>query len=237
MFLNEENITLSDREVVIDITTFTKPYFFLLFKVLKERFRLYKYHVVYTEPERYKRRSSNTGEIILTEGLDRVESIPGFVGSCVYSRDALIVILGFEGKRSIEVFQTINPETTYAINGLPSYQPGWHRISLEANMRFLKESGASDRLFFAPAIDPFETKNTLSLVVKDIKDKNLDSNIIIAPLGTKMQAFGVLLYSLLNNFVKVIYPFPSTYKADYSYKHGPSWIFKANLKRLEPSSV
>ena len=59
-------------------------------------------------------------DIILTEGLDRVESMPGFVGSSVNPKDALIVILGFEEKRSREVFHTVNPELTYAVNGFPS---------------------------------------------------------------------------------------------------------------------
>lgn len=185
---------------------------------------------IYTEPERYKLEEPESSEIILTEGLDRVESIPGFEGSTQGSKDALIVILGFEGKRSLEVFQTVNPETTYAINGFPSFQAGWHRKSLEANMRFLNESRASDHLFFAPATDPFETKSVLSDIVKRVKSENEDMNIVVAPLGTKLQAFGVLLYALENRSAKVIYPFPSTYRPDYSYRYGPSWILQVNME-------
>ena len=224
VFLKEKNIDLLDKEIIVDITVFTKPYFFLLFKVLKEKFNLRRFHVVYTEPEKYK--------TILTEGLDRTGSIPGFIGSSASPKDALIVLLGFEGKRATEVFYNINPELTFAINGFPSYQPGWHKISLEANLRFLGESGASDYLFFAPAVDPFETKKVVSQIVKEIEEDNQDLNIVIAPLGTKMQAFGVLLYAFQNNTTKVIYPFPSVYKADYSYKYGPTWVFKVDLKKL-----
>lgn len=230
-FLKKGRISLSDKKMVVDITVFTKPYFFLLFKVLKEKFNLCRFHVIYTEPEKYKLRSLDTGKVILTEGLDRIESIPGFVGSSVNPKDSLIVILGFEGKRSIEVFHTVEPEVTYAINGFPSYQPGWHKTSLEANIRFLNESKASNRLFFAPAIDPFETKRVISRIVDEIKENSPNTNIIIAPLGTKMQAFGVLLYALQNRDIKVIYPFPSTYSPDYSFRHGPTRIFRANLER------
>lgn len=229
VFLTENHIDLNGKKVAIDITVFTKPYFFLLFKVLRERFHLFNFNVIYTEPERYKLEEPESNEIILTEGLDRVESIPGFEGSTQGSKDALVVILGFEEKRSLEVFQTVNPETTYAINGFPSYQAGWHRKSLEANMRFLDESRASDHLFFAPAVDPFETKRVLSDIVNQVKSENEDMNIVIAPLGTKLQAFGVLLYALENGSVKVIYPFPSTYKPDYSYRYGPSWILEVNV--------
>lgn len=232
IFIKEKNIDLLDKEIIVDITVFTKPYFFLLFKVMREKFNLRRFHVIYTEPEKYKSKSSNKSEIILTEGLDRIESMPGFVGSSANSQDALIVILGFEGKRAIEVFSNVNPELTYAVNGFPSFQPGWHKISLEANLRFLRESGASEYLFFAPAIDPFETKKIVSQIVKEVKENRQDLNIVIAPLGTKMQAFGVLLCAFQNNTIKVIYPFPSVYKADYSYKYGPTRILEVNLDGL-----
>lgn len=103
---------------------------------------------------------------------------------------------------------------------------------MEANLPFLRESGASDHLFFAPAVDPFETKKVVSQIVKEVKENSQNLNIVIAPLGTKTQAFGVLLYAFQNNTIKVIYPFPSVYKADYSYKYGPTWILKVNLDGL-----
>jgi hypothetical protein len=232
MFLKEKNIDLLNKRIITDITVFTKGYFFLLFKVLKEKFNLHELYVIYTEPEKYKGKGADGNEIILTEGLDRVASNPGFTGSSRNDKDALIVILGFEGKRSMEVFNSVEPDMTYAVNGFPSFQPGWHKISLEANLPFLQESGASDHLFFAPAVDPFETRNTVSRIVEEIEKKNKDINIIISPLGTKLQAFGVLLYALGNKKIKVIYPFPSVYKPDYSYKYGPTWIFKVNLNGL-----
>jgi hypothetical protein len=229
ILLKGNNIDLLDKDIVIDITVLTKPYFFLLFKVLREKFNLCLFYVIYTEPEKYKSKSSNKNEIILTEGLDRIESIPAFWGSSANPKDALIVILGFEGKRSLEVFYNINPEMSYAINGFPSFQPGWHKISIENNLRFLRESGASSLLFFAPAVDPFETKRVVCQIAKEIGQ---DFNIVIAPLGTKMQAFGVLLCALQNPSIKVIYPFPSVYKADYSYKFGPTWILKVDFDKL-----
>jgi len=229
-FLEENHIRLLRQRIIIDITVFTKPYFLLLLKVLHEKFGLSQFDIFYTEPERYKNRNATRNEVILTEGLDRVESIPGFVGSSVNSKEILIVTLGYEGKRALDVFYTVNPELTFAINGFPSYQPGGHEISLEANLRFLQESGASDNLSFAPARNPFETTRAVARIVSVINEQYPDSNITIAPLGTKMQAFGVLLYALQNKAVKVVYPFPSTYKPDYSFKYGPSWIFRVDLE-------
>lgn len=234
IYLRDKNISLVDKEIVLDITVFTIPYFFLLVKTLKERFNLSKFHVIYTEPEKYGGENSNSG-IILTEGLDRIESIPGFFGSSVNSKDALIVLLGFEGNRSIEIFYDVSPELTYAINGFPSFRPGWHKVSLEANLRFLKESRAFEHLFFASAVDPFETREVLSQIDEELKRRTETSNTIIAPLGTKTQAFGALLYALQEKSVKVIYPFPSYYKPNYSQGYGHSWIFEVNLDTLDNS--
>jgi hypothetical protein len=225
LFLKENNVSFLNKEIAVDITVFTKPFFFLLFRVLKEKFRIRHVYVIYTEPEKYKGKNPDADEIILTEGLDRVESIPGFTGSSINPKEALIVQLGFEGKRALDVFNSINPEIVYAINGFPSYQPGWHKISFEENMRFLSESRSYEHLFSAPAADPFETEKVVSKVAREIKQKG-GLNIVIAPLGTKIQAFGALLYALKDDDTKVVYPFPSFYKADYSYKFGPSWIFK-----------
>lgn len=231
LFLREKNINLSNKKVIIDITVLTKGYFFLLFNVMKKELNLYEFFIIYTEPERYNKNNEES-EIILTKGLDRVESMPGFPGSSRNSDDALIIILGFEGRRSMEVFNNINPELTYAINGFPSFQMGWHKISLESNSTFLQESGAFDHMFFAPAVDPFETRNTIYEIVNEIRKNNKNMNIIISPLGSKLQALGVLLYALGNKKIKIVYPFPSTYNPDYSYKYGHTWLFKVNLKKL-----
>jgi hypothetical protein len=223
-FLQEKNVNLIGKSVLIDITVFTKPFFYLLVKTFKDKLGLRKFSVIYTEPERYKTVNQANGEIILTQGLDRIESIPGFLGSSVNQKDALIIILGFEGKRALDVYYHISPEITFAINGFPAYQPGWNKVSLEANIRFLTESKAHERLYSAPAMDPFETEKVLRNICDEIRPKGL--NIVIAPLGTKIQAFGAMLYALKDNDAKIVYPFPSYFKTDYSYKSGPSWIFE-----------
>ncbi len=231
-FLKDRNIDLSDKKILIDITVFTKPYFFLIIKSLVEKWNNLEFFIVYTEPEKYKEKDIESKEIILTMGLDRIESIPGFFGTSVNYKDALIVILGFEGKRAIQLFNDIDPEITYAINGFPAFRAGWDKISLEENLLFLKISRAFENLFYAPARNPFETFNTISLIVESIRKQINSYNIIIAPLGTKLHALGTLLYALIHKEVKIIYPFPSFYNAEYSYRHGPTWILKINLKKL-----
>ena len=98
-FLNENKLDLLNRHLLIDITVFTKPYFFLLFKMLIDEYHLQNFDILYTEPSNYGNENVKN-EFSLTQGLDKVNSFPGFRGQSVNSEDVLIVILGFEGKNS-----------------------------------------------------------------------------------------------------------------------------------------
>ena len=164
-FLFEKSIDLTDKNVIIDITVFTKPYLFILIKLLSEEFSINNFFVIYTEPGNYGIRNST--EYDLSTGLFHISHISGFHGHSLNTNDALIVLLGFEGNRSLSIFYNINPDVTYAVNGFPAFQPGWHKKSIELNKRFLMESGANFHLFNAPANDPFETKRILKKVVDE----------------------------------------------------------------------
>ena len=235
-WLKIKSIDLKDKSILIDISTFTKSYFFLLIKILKEVYNCSKLYIVYTEPQNYSKNDENA-QYVLTQGLDRIEPLPGFTGSSKKNKDALVIILGFEGNKAYEVFDEVNPDISYAINGFPSFQSGWHQISLENNKRFLTESQAYKNLFFSPSLDPFETEKQLSKIVNRINDESSENNIVISPLGTKMQALGVLLYAIKNKDVKVVYPFPSYYIPEYSKNCGSSWICLINLSEIQLISI
>lgn len=99
-------------------------------------------------------------------------------------------------------------------------------------MRFLIESRSIDHIFFSPTNDPFETAKVLKIMVGTIRKKHFNLDIVVAPLGTKMQAFGVLLFVLKNKFVRVVYPFPTEYSSNYSKGHGETWIARVNLSNI-----
>jgi len=226
-FLIEESVDLHNKLVVLDITVFTKPYLFILIKLLKEEFELDKIFIIYTEPEVYGKRNNN--EYTLTDGLYHINHIPGFHGHPINTNDALIVLLGFEGNRALDIYYNVNPDVTYALNGFPAFQPGWQMKSIEMNKRFLSESGANLHLFNAPANDPFETMRILEKIIEDLNTNWPNLDVVIAPLGTKVQALGTLLCALKNQKIRIVYPYPSQYSTNYSEGYGISWIFKVSL--------
>lgn len=229
-YITENEIDFTNKKILIDISVIPKPYYFLLIKVFKDLYDVNELFIIYTEPKGYKKMSD--GKYILTEGLDIVKSIPGYSGSNIMNKNALIMLLGFEGNRSLEVYLAVEPDITYAINGFPSHNPIWHKISFESNIRFLKESNSFQRLAFSPTIDPFATYDKIKELVSEIKTKSPEFNIVICPLGTKIQSLGVLLFAVKNRDVKVIYPFPSIYRIDYSYEYGDTWIMHIDMQLL-----
>ncbi len=219
-----ERELLSAKKIAIDISCFTKPYFFYLIKLLKERFKIDSIIVFYTEPQSYlfPRRiftsyRSSTGPLTILE-------IPGFPGyEARDERRLLIILLGFDGDLSKEINEDISPSETMVVNGFPSYCPKFKDISLVANEKLTSDRDV--KIKFSRANNPFEVFNLL----ESIKKQNENTFINIAPLGTKPMALGTCLFALNYPDVRVVYPFPETYEKVTTKKCWNSWRYHIPL--------
>lgn len=214
----------SANKIAIDISCFTKPYFFYLIKLLKERFKIDSISVFYTEPQSYlfphrifTSYRSSIGPLTILE-------IPGFSGYEARGRTRLLIILlGFEGDLSREINEDISPSETMVVNGFPSYCPKFKDISLVANEKLTGDRDV--KIQFSRANNPFETFNLLETV----KERNKNAFINIAPLGTKPMALGACIFALNNPDVRVIYPLPETYEKETTKKCWGSWRYHIPL--------
>lgn len=224
-----EKINIDDSKTIgIDISCFTKPYFYYLIKLLKERFDVSNLSIYYTEPKSYLFRKglyhlfhTSTGPLSITE-------IPGYSGE--ESRGAkrkLVILLGFDGDLSKEINEDVSPNETLVVNGFPSYAPKFKDISLIANEKLVSD----DRVVvqYARANNPFEVYNLLDSI-KAKSDRGTFINV--APLGTKPMALGACLFALHNPDVRVIYPLPETYEDKYSDACWNSWVYELPLKTI-----
>ena len=220
-----ENKLISARNIAIDISCFTKPYFFYLIKLFKERFKnIDSLSVFYTEPQSYlfphgifTSYHSSTGPVTILE-------IPGFSGyEASEEKRILIILLGFDGDLSKEINEDISPSETIVINGFPSYSLKYKDISLVTNEKLTSDKDVIIR--FSGADNPFEVFNLL----EDIKNKNGEAFINIAPLGTKPMALGACLFALNYPDVRVVYPFPETYEKVTTVNCWNSWVYKIPL--------
>jgi len=98
--LTNDGITFSpDDRIAIDISCFTKPYFFILIKYLKEFVGLRSLTVFYTEPKSYVFSKSLYSSYQSMKGTLRVMEMPGFPGQETGTgRSILIILLGFDGE-------------------------------------------------------------------------------------------------------------------------------------------
>jgi hypothetical protein len=214
------------KKIGMDISCFTKPYFYYLIKLLRERFEVLKLNIFYTEPKSYLFPRQLFHTFHTSTGPLSIIEIPGYPG--VESRDSkrkLIILLGFDGDLSREINEDVSPNETIVVNGFPSYTPKFKDISLIANEKLVSDSNI--KVQYARSNNPFEVYNLL----ESIKDKDGTGTFInIAPLGTKPMALGACLFALHNPNVRVVYPLPEKYEDKYSEACWNSWMYDLPLK-------
>lgn len=210
----------------IDISCFTKPYFFYLLKYIHERISISSPTVFYTEPFSYKfPKKGLFSSYHETEGPIRIEEIPGFNG--IRERGVnkiLIVLLGFESASLDEISVDVSPNESFFINGFPSYAPKFKDISLVANETFT--SNPDNTILYSRANNPFEVFNILEKVKKNFSNAFIN----IAPLGTKPMALGACLFAIHNPEVKVLFPISDKYEKVTTDECWNSWVYQIPLK-------
>lgn len=215
--------SIRNMNIVIDISVMIKPYIFLLLKHL-DNFNAKTLYFLYAEPASYD---------ILTKGTMIAKDVPGYSGAKdLRKKDALIILLGFEGNRAVEVLNEVNPDLTIPVNGFPSYRPNFKDRSIMENKELLSEDDILKNLCYAPANDPFETKNLLEEIYSKYSHKY---NITIVPLGTKPMAFGSCLFAMEHKDCRIVYSYPKEYFPKPSKNWGDSWMYFVKL--LEDNAI
>lgn len=207
-----------NKNIVVDFTVLVKPYFFLLMKHLLN-IRPKRMALIYTEPDKYAS---------LTRGAVANRDIPGYSGSQdLTKKDALAILLGFEGNRANSLYGEIQPDLTIPINGFPSFKPEFKDESILKNRELLTSEEIFKKMRFAPANDPFETKDVLNELYDALK---ADYNLTIAPLGSKPMALGSCFFALEHPECRVVYPYPQEYLPKASLGWNNSWLYITEIK-------
>lgn len=201
------------KNIIVDFTVMVKPYFFLLIKHLSTIITS-RLGFIYTEPETYS---------ALTRGTVDTRDMPSFSGKRTpRKKDALALLLGFEGNRAVAINNEINPDLTIPINGFPAFQPIFKDISILENRELLIDEEIFKNLTYAPALDPFETRD----VLEDIYyEHNQKYNLSIAPLGTKPMSLGSCFFAIEHPDVRIIYQYPQEYLPKASKGWRDSWLY------------
>lgn len=177
------------NRVVIDATSMTVAELYLLSKGLFS-LEINDFEVIYVEPKEYTKTENDF--MLSDSGI-------GFSGAGVPSlaiphdsdaKNHVVFLLGYEGDRfadAMEVMQ-LESEQISLFFGVPSYKLNWEKNSYLGNMKVIEENRLNDRFIFCGANNPV----AVSREIAKIKKSYLDSQLFIAPIGTKPQAIGCI---------------------------------------------
>lgn len=222
----------NDTKIAIDISCFTKPYFYYLIRLLHKRFNVQAITVLYTEPKSYLFPKGLFTAFHSSSGSLKMIEMPGYVGWRKRdSKEKLVILLGFDSDLSKKVNEVLEPSEMVLVSGFPSYSSKFKDISLIVNESLITgENLALDKRIqvkYARANNPFEVYNVLEGIKRSDENENVFLNV--APLGTKPMALGACLFALHNPDVRVVYPLPEQYDEKYSDKSWRTWLYSLPL--------
>lgn len=154
--------------------------------------------VVYTEPEHYDIEKFKEEGVLckdLSERIEGIEPLPGLANIIPDDVDMkFIALLGFEGGRFTQMYETVQPPTDKIIPviGVPGYRPEYPFVAYWENRRPLISTESWQFVEYAAAnslVDIF-------FLLKKIKNKPPISKIKLAPIGTKPHAIGAILFAI-----------------------------------------
>lgn len=216
---DKQNLLRQAQRICIDISTFTKPFFFLILKMIAQNFNKKHFFIVNTIPSTYS-------PSLLSFNIWGVEIMPAYNGIWdPQNRSVLIAILGFEGHKLLAILESGKFDEIIPLVGFPAYHPGLQDRALTANAQVLKRAGGILDPKYGPAFDPFETYKVLAGLFEDYSEGH---NIAIAPLGPKPMCLAAAKLAIQHD-LRILYAFPQEYSPSYSQEIGESFLYKVEM--------
>lgn len=213
------SIEFKNKNITIDITTFTKQYLLVLLKFIEKQ-KPKSIRLFYTEPEDYAVKWKKP----LSYGLIDIVSVPTYGGHFDLDKENLLILqLGYEGDRAYSIWEKLTPHKTILLIGKPSFKDSWEGRVEEFNKKLISKL-PQESLNYIPTLDPFEVSRRLNELIKQYSPK---FNIIISPLGPKPQVVGCYLAVRKHPEVQIIYAIPKFHNEKYfSKKVGKIWEYR-----------
>ncbi len=197
--LNEFATRASSREAIIDVTSFRREELLMLLAMLKAQSRstFDRWLLAYVG-------AKNMGEW-LSGKVTSHRSVLGYPGDIRPSRSTrLVVLMGFEIPRARSIIETYEPKQI--ILGMGRRSESITDSLYERNKELFEDitrefRGSIEKEFEFSAREPISVKRELEEAILP----NNDSNVVIAPLHTKLSTLGVGLYALEHQEAQVCY--------------------------------
>ena len=166
-------------------------------------------YVIYAEPATYRLdKFRNEGVLVdLAEKVDGISPLPGLIRFIDNDKKIFVPLLGFEGARFTQIYEDVSPldEDIYPVVGLPGYRLEYPFVTLFSNKPplFNTQSWANIQYVMANSVVDVYLK------LLEIHERNSDTKIDVAPIGTKPHAIGAILFAMkYDKRVELIYDNP-----------------------------
>ena len=219
-----------DLNVCIDITGMMRPHMMCLLLRLAD-LGVSKVDVLYSEPITYASRETTK----FSSGALEVRQVAGLEGVIDFdsSSDLMVIGAGFDDRQISEVAQHMDAARKIILLGFPPLRADMYQQNLLRmhNSRDAMGDVPARWHYFAPANDPFVTADVLRRIVKESGNV---SNLYLAPLSTKAQALGFVLYYMAecrNTSAHVIYPFSAEYEGRTTEGLARTWRYVVEFAR------
>ena len=217
--------------ICIDITGMMRPHMMCLLYCLADR-GVSKIDVLYSEPITYARRETTQ----FSGGALDVRQVSGLEGMVDFdsTSDLMVIGAGFDDRQISEVAEHKDAARKVVLLGFPPLRADMYQQNL---LRMDRSRDAIGDVpprwrYFAPANDPFVTADVLRRIVNESGDV---SNLYLAPLSTKAQALGFVLYYMAEcrgRSAHVIYPFSAQYADKTTEGLARTWRYVVEFDAL-----
>ena len=228
----DEIIECDLKNVLFDISTFTRETFLIILQLFRQTpFQDKNLTLCYNPSDKY---SSVSGEKLsdlwLSKGVQNIRSVLGYSGDFSPIKDLmLIVLIGFEEERAQIIIDNFDPDLLY-IGKAPRADSGNGDLGEINQYNFDKiiEKNPYVCKFEFSCIEIVPTVKTLCEIIEKNRDKY---NIVISPLNNKLSTLAVASTVFKYPEVQICYASTNLYNIE-AYSSPSDFIYLIDAKEL-----
>jgi hypothetical protein len=162
----------------------------------------------------------------LSKGVRDIRSVLGYPGTITPSRRShLIVLVGFEADRALELIESYEPNVLSLGFGEEASAVGPHHQAINRlAFRQIASKVIHYTEFNFSATSPFDAEIALKEQIK----LRPDCNVLVAPMNTKLSTIGAAAVAFRDDNIRLCYASAMTYNVD-NYSRAADYCYLTNI--------
>lgn len=224
IYANLKEMMVDDKDftVDLDISTLNKKNLFMILKYIDDLGLWNKLRIFYTEPKEY----ITDLYLPMSSGLRDIRNLKGYISKhSTALKKLLIIFLGYEGDRSLSIFENEDPDEVILVAANPPYRKEWVNKTETMNKILIRSVGRK-KVIDMDSKNPFDVLNKLTKLLETYPISEWRWSIV--PIGTKPQTLGIYYFWRSNPYIcSIIYASPLRHNHRfYSTGVGKTWLLK-----------